>query len=758
MTCASRGSTIQLASTSISRTSCTMSRVTSCGWSRRSCLPLRKCERIGAPSCSCYHRITKGCFSTSPGLFSSTPPVRRQDGVIPTEPNEYRKQQGRTAHEKLADKDFFFSLLSSASTKREAQSYLSRFKAEKPEPAKSPPEQSGMGYPSTNFVQSGVNLGGGMFGMAGVIDNHAMFRQESALGKSLPIETVPEETLHIALVKIREPQLLNDETLGEVGRTLSQLSLLGMSCCVVIDPGLPQSDTFWRNRSIKQADRMLAAIEKNGVDSRRLDDVIRLAPSSKHALSVASRELILSPLRRGRIAVIPPIGYTEGTLRAVPVLADDVVLALTKEFMGLGVKAPPEDNPHELARRISKLQKEVSVDRLIILDPAGGIPSLKRASKSHVFVNLEQEFEEITNELREGIAAGESLATGDKNENGQQILSLERSNPHSTAVEREGASLPSELQATSSDRSSVHIPDFERHLDNLTLLHNALTYLPPSSSGIITRPQDATNSASEPRDPSQLSTVATRRKRNPLIHNLLTDKPSHSASLPAGRLRANNGCSSQNTFQVMHSTFVKKGMPLTLFPDPRVHIWKPPINGKSRMTLNDPHIDLPRLVQLIEDSFNRKLDVQHYLNRVSDRLAGLIIAGEYEGGAVLTWELPPGVPNDGSEESRSRMVPYLDKFAVLKRSQGAGGVADIVFNAMVRTCLPKGVCWRSRRDNPVNKWYFERARGTWKLPGSNWTMFWTTDGVLEDDRLFRDYEGVCRGIEPSWLDNKHVVD
>lgn len=28
------------------------------------------------------------------------------------------------------------------------------------------------------------------------------------------------------------------------------------------------------------------------------------------------------------------------------------------------------------------------------------------------------------------------------------------------------------------------------------------------------------------------------------------------------------------------------------------------------------------------------------------------------------------------------------------------------------------------QDNPVNKWYFERSRGTWKLPDTNWTMFW----------------------------------
>jgi amino-acid N-acetyltransferase len=160
---------------------------------------------------------------------------------------------------------------------------------------------------------------------------------------------------------------------------------------------------------------------------------------------------------------------------------------------------------------------------------------------------------------------------------------------------------------------------------------------------------------------------------------------------------------------------------------------------------------------LIEDSFNRKLDINDYLNRVRNRLAGVIIAGEYEGGAVLTWELPPGVPDDGSPESRARMVPYLDKFAVLKRSQG-GSSADLVFKAMVRDCFPRGVAWRSRKNNPVNKWYFERSRGTWKLPKTGWTMFWTTPDLSLENQTFLDYAAVCKEIEPSWADNKTLLD
>lgn len=205
------------------------------------------------------------------------------------------------------------------------------------------------------------------------------------------------------------------------------------------------------------------------------------------------------------------------------------------------------------------------------------------------------------------------------------------------------------------------------------------------------------------------------------------------------------------------TTLAKKGLPVTIFPDARLALWVPPKPGTPRLRLTDTCVDLPRLICLIEDSFNRKLDAKHYLERVENSLAGIIIAGEYEGGAILTWERPFGMDEETAYRT-GRMVPYLDKFAVLKKSQGAGGVADIVFNAMVRDCFPDGVCWRSRMNNPVNKWYFERSRGSWKLDGSNWAMFWTTPDAALDAQKIRDYEDVCRNVVPSWADKRKAAD
>ncbi|KAI9821236.1 MAG: Amino-acid acetyltransferase, mitochondrial [Pycnora praestabilis] len=678
-------------------------------------------------------------------------------------------------------KDFFLSVLNSTSTKREAKSYLSRFtpfKKRKPDPTQGAPrhtqELNPSYYDSARVNRPGVNLGS-FYVPSTAIDQIPVFSQQPRKDSAT---TDIAEPLHIALVKIRAPQSLDDTTLQGIGHTLSQLGRLGLRSAVVIDcdnrlevGSAQQGRDDRRHLATEQADRVVAAIESNGgAPARRLDNSIELAPlhdrliptvSIRGEARVTFRKLLLAPLRRGVIPVILPVGYTSGSQEAIAVCPDDVVLALTREFAGIQTTSLPHEDISIVAQRIESLQKQISVDKLIILDPLGGIPSTDRRNRAHVFINMEQEFDEIKQEL-----LGNDPKKIDQVD--QQIESpkidsllseLGASNPFTRFAETELVSIPTATSNNQLSNNSSLPPTIKLHLRNLQLIQRNLALLPPTSSALLTTPEEAANSGRPLATSYQTPGVGTRRQRNPLIHNLLTDKPAISSSLPLGRLGSHpNTDPTSNQSPVVPTTFAKRGMPVTILPDPRVNAWRSPAPSDRRLKLSDARIDLPRLIHLIEDSFNRKIDIEHYLNRVNDRLAGVIIAGEYEGGALLTWETPPGVPDDGSELSRRRMVPYLDKFAVLKRSQGAGGVADIVFKAMVRDCFPEGVAWRSRRDNPVNKWYFERARGTWKLPNTNWTMFWTTEGLVQDQQRYLDYEGVCRAVEPSWADNKAVVD
>ncbi|KAG9231208.1 mitochondrial amino-acid acetyltransferase [Amylocarpus encephaloides] len=674
---------------------------------------------------------------------------------------ELSNKQKAKKDARAVDKDFFMSVLGSTATKREAKSYLKRFTPSESPTARTEPLNERK-HPIPN---PGVNLGG--FYTPTAVESSPRFVQHPQTQK----KSTSEPKLHIALVKLRAPQNLEDETLNGISRTLSQLCRLGLVSIIVLDceaqgleaTGSDVRSTNWRSLYAQQADRVVAAIDSNSdAGSRLLDNVIgvdesfgtsQYSAANQICAHVTLRKLLMTPLRRGVIPVIPSVAYTDVEHRVISVPASDVVIALTKELAAIPVEVMPDEDPSEVKERLARLREELSLDRLIILDPLGGIPTPNRPNGYHVFLNMEQEFEPAKRDLVKGISSREGRGTLQVGQKQKCISNLGMSNPLSKFTEMEFGGLSDTSGATEVPRS----PNWS-HLQNLHLIRSVLSILPPSSSAILTTPEEASNSANT--TPVQPGGVGTRRHRNPLIHNLLTDKPVFSSSLPSGRLgpasQASTVPNASPAFNITPTTFAKHGMHISIFPDPHMVAWAPPTSGVNGLTLTDPSINLPRLVHLIDDSFGRKLDVNEYLERVNGRIAGVIVAGEYEGGAILTWETPPGVLDDGSPESRARLVPYLDKFAVLKKSQGSGGVADAVFTAMVRDCFPNGVVWRSRTTNVVNKWYFERSRGTWKMPETGWTMFWTTPDM--DRQTFLDYEAVCRGIIPSWADNKSILD
>lgn len=605
-------------------------------------------------------------------LSSLQRPLRAQDDA----PAEASSTKTRNRED---ERDFFLNVLGASTTKRDANSYLKRFNVDKAKDVA-----------STTVKQI-----------------------DSAFSS------------YLALVKLRAIQSIDDKTLAGICRTLSQVSRLGLQPVVVLDGD--SDETTWeltpsqqRKLLTEQADRMCALFEeKTPSDACRLDNALGVVPNSQKStgssqgrdnVQVPWKNLILSPLKRGMIPVIPPLGFTLEDQRVVTIDADDAMVAIVKAFAGVNQSAK-ENFPS----KTEEVLIPYAVDRVILLDPLGGIPSLTRPDKAHIFINMEQEHNDIKSELRSPIPQPSNEGTP----------------PPLTEVQR------------------------KQHMKNLDLLHNTLSLLPATSSALITSPLEAAtlNGSAKSAAPAEMG-VRTRRPRNPLIFNLLTDKPLISSSLPAARMNPTTSNGALQVLQACPATFVKKGMPVSMIPNPRTDAWRPPMSDDPPLTLQDPRIDQDRLWALIEDSFNRKLDQHHYTHRIQNKLAGVIVAGDYEGGAILTWELPPGVPDDGTDAARRRMVPYLDKLAVRKRSQGAGGVADVIFSAMVRTCFPHGVCWRSRKNNPVNKWYFERSAGSYRIPNTQWTMFWTDRGLEEKRRQWLDYEAVCRTVQPSWADDK----
>ncbi|EUC51001.1 hypothetical protein COCMIDRAFT_80628 [Bipolaris oryzae ATCC 44560] len=690
---------------------------------------------------------------------------KRQHAYLSTSTIYIRKSSSSAKERQRAERQQLTRLLKESPGKRDARNFLKQFDAPKKSKADTAAQAkqnvSANKHPELGTLRTGVNLGD--------LYKPIVFTREP-----LPEEQYQagdkDEPVHLALVKLRQPQTLDDRVLGDIALTLSQMAQLGFSVAVVLDcdedmgPFTTNIQSDYVNMVREQALRMVAALEDyNEPGALLVEDALGCSPLTNNMPStvqahgkvqVQHNYLLFPPIDEGVIPVITPFAY-DTNLKKVRVQADDVLLALIREFSGIASYANASDSQDATEKKTADIADKPVLDRVIILDPLGGIPSEKRADGAHVFVNLEAEYNDIKQELQQ-------LSLMNETRSDRAITSLGSGNPFSKFVEQQVVAPP----GTTNDQLGGSAP--MRHLKNLEVVQRGLKLLPPSSSGLILTPFEAARKAL-PDD------ARTTPSKNPLLHNVLTDKPMTSSSLPTSPTSKFLGSAAPNP-----ATFFKKGIPLTMIPDPRIHgPWQPPSAANPSIDLaNDPRINFPKLVDLIDDSFRRKLHPQNYLDRIRGRVAGIIIAGDYEGGAICTWETPRSLqgldlPPSSSHDS-PYWIPYLDKFAVLTSSQGSGGVSDIVWAALTRTCFPEGVVWRSRTSNPVNKWYQERSKGMWNLPGGQWTMFWTTQGVEEEwtaekwgsveaekrmrMRRWDAYVDVCSGIEPSWADGIQRAD
>ncbi|KAF8213204.1 hypothetical protein K438DRAFT_1081993 [Mycena galopus ATCC 62051] len=221
-------------------------------------------------------------------------------------------------------------------------------------------------------------------------------------------------------------------------------------------------------------------------------------------------------------------------------------------------------------------------------------------------------------------------------------------------------------------------------LSNLALAQTCLTYMPPTSSAVM----------------------VSHRSPSSLIANLITNKPALSSSLPHALLQGNRRLTAHTP------TLLRRGLPIRVL-----------------RTTND--IDRPKMNALLEQSFGRTLDDQAFYKRLEHALDFVIVAGDYVGAAIVTNEPRPGC---------AEPISYLDKFAVLPSHQGDGTV-DFLWVALHDesyglghpfSANPNGgkagvgegrdLVWRSRANNPVNKWYFERSSGHTRM--GSWVLFW----------------------------------
>ncbi|KAK7206920.1 mitochondrial amino-acid acetyltransferase [Myxozyma melibiosi] len=582
------------------------------------------------------------------------------------------EQDSDLADDLSESKELILSVLRSNATKRDARNYITKYS---PSDFSAPALETKLRKDFSKKLLTSVSDAAGSFDLYG----------------SAPIEL--RNMIRVAVVKISAVDSIEEQMMANIGTTVARLARLGLSPVIVVDPAddaVEEKKATCANRKqtkelARISERVAAAIEKPvnpwlRDQSRSTQNEKENITKNKRPRSVAKAEtlpalfthgkpgdpikltlphLLLLAMTNNIVPIVSPLVYSDALSRYSLTSADDVV--------------------YEIVTKISAINEPdiIAVEKVIYIDPRGGIPSKERNSGAHILVNLEQEADDILAELA-AINASES------------------------------------------------------HIKNLNSFRKLLAAAPATTSGLITTPDVA----------------GLQSTRNPLIYNLLTDRPVISSSLPVEGKKATS-----------HSTtLLRHGMPVMMFysdhgmrfPDLQTpsslfpHRTTTPhkvFNGIQTVPSNATiDVDMRKLIDLIENSFGKHLDTAHYLSRINGNIAGLIIAGDYEGGAIVTWEYM----RDGTK------VAYLDKLAVLRKNQGSAGVADIVFKAMVMQLFPDELIWRSRTVNPVNRWYFERSKGSLRLPGENkkWTMFWTGKETRERDKL-DEYATICSSIEPS---------
>lgn len=176
-------------------------------------------------------------------------------------------------------------------------------------------------------------------------------------------------------------------------------------------------------------------------------------------------------------------------------------------------------------------------------------------------------------------------------------------------------------------------------------------------------------------------------------------------------------CSSQSAYQVLeHIITDKVPMDRVGLRSPTATVLREGMSITMHKHLNDRQLNLEQLQRLLESSFGKPLapDFWQRFHQQPNLLAAILIAGDYKGAAILTHDVP-----DETKDPSKNGVVYLDKFAVDPNAQGSG-VADLLWRQMR---LRYDLVWRSRVENGVNRWYFDRAYG--HMRQGRWMMFWT---------------------------------
>lgn len=519
------------------------------------------------------------------------------------------------------------------------------------------------------------------------------------------------------LLLIRHLETVGRGTLWQLSGAIKKLRMLGLRPIFIIPP------SSHVKQHAETLDKVLTSVDLNPL---HLQDALFRGSNGSYSSILSSQASLFDSNSLDLIPIIQPYVFNEAT--ASQEMTKDLV-----KFMGNII--PHGDTPY--------------IDKFFILNNIGGIPSDERRNNAHVFINLSQEYETLASSLNE--KAGSFSEREPESQNLLDRIALHLKEDELLSLEKH----------------------YREHLEDLQLMNVVLSRLSNTSTGLITTVKAA---------------ASTSDRKNPLLYNLLTDRSLISSSLPRFKDRQelddedhswyempneekSNDCVFRDPYyleatksqedSILVTTVLKRGVTIKTFEYKTLseynsiglpesfHSKKGGVEGYYSEHLK---VNLIKLKQILDQSFGRELDLDHYLRRINGRIASVIVIGDYEGIAILTYEGPI-----------DKAFVYLDKFAVLPHLKGSLGISDIIFNLMFKS-FPRELVWRSRSDNVVNKWYFQRSVGVLDLSidlsdgdrkKSQFKLFYhgdvedSKDPFQNKDRL-REYARYVRDIKPSW--------
>lgn len=345
-------------------------------------------------------------------------------------------RQLKGGNERWKDKrDLILSILKSTTTKREAKEYLARYKTDL--------------LNETSPTSPIAYLKGGHNKVNSVVRQY--LNKNSTIGKKLNLQVKQ-------VVLFRVPSRLLPSSLQKISEGLKTVERLGVSPVLLLDDseGL-FSDPKLKMSSLRSKALEMASIMSCSEDHKSLFFTPLITPLEKfqHEISFTNRNDVLIPLHQGNIPIVLPVAFDKTDGKHQVVTTQKGMLAVIEALLE---------------------SESANIQKIVFVDPIGGIPSIERGRTSHVFINNSQEYSDIVSELHIGFLD----------------------------------------------------PDVrDGHLANLSDMRELLLACQSSAqenepTGIVLRPDNLS---------------LQQDMLNPVAYNILTDRPMISSSLPPGRSR-----------------------------------------------------------------------------------------------------------------------------------------------------------------------------------------------------------------------------